>query len=203
MTAFFINTINTIYYFMAFLSGKNSNFRFEFPKLFVPEEIEKKYAPVLNRIPGNMCTSVISFLNLAIKSVDLEVNPVEYEPIEQVDRGTPYHRLSRSDFYPDFLWNKKMTITFQLDEAYIIWSILVELFLYYYCIKDKYIPACPGMEILDCHNKVMYRITFDNLLFTGVSGLEFDFSSAEVEQKTITTNWVANKVDIKLEPSRI
>ena len=39
---------------MAFLSGKNNNFKFAFPKVFVPEEIEKKYSPILNRIPGNM-----------------------------------------------------------------------------------------------------------------------------------------------------
>ena len=63
---------------MAFLSGKNNNFKFSFPKPFVPDEIEKKYSPILNRIPGNMCTTVVDFLNYSIKSVELEVNPVEY-----------------------------------------------------------------------------------------------------------------------------
>ena len=33
---------------MAFLSGKNNNFKFNFPKTFVPDEIEKKYSPILN-----------------------------------------------------------------------------------------------------------------------------------------------------------
>ena len=172
---------------MAFLSGKNNNFKFAFPKVFVPEEIEKKYSPILNRIPGNMCNTVIDFINYSIKSVELEVNPAEYEPIQQVDRGTPQGRHYRSDFFPDFLWNKKMTITFQLDSAYIIWAI----------------PACPGMEVLDVYDKVIYRITFTNLLYTGVSGLEFDFSSNEVDQKIITTTWHANKVDVVLEPSHI
>ena len=100
---------------------------------------------------------------------------------------------------------KLMTITFQLDSAYIIWAILVELFLYYYCAEPnpKYIPACPGMEILDCYNKSLYRISFVDLLYTGVSGLEFDFSSNEIDQKIVTTTWVANKVDVVLEPSRV
>ena len=190
---------------MAFLSGKNNNFKFAFPKVFVPEEIEKKYSPILNRIPGNMCNTVIDFINYSIKSVELEVNPAEYEPIQQVDRGTPQGRHYRSDFFPDFLWNKKMTITFQLDSAYIVWAILMELFLYYYCAEPnpKYIPACPGMEVLDVYDKVIYRITFTNLLYTGVSGLEFDFSSNEVDQKIVTTTWHANKVDVVLEPSHI
>ena len=190
---------------MAFLSGKFNNFKFSFPKPFVIKEIEDKYSPILNRIPGNMCTTVVDFLNYSIKSVELEVNPVEYEPIEQVDRGTPYGRLHRSDFFPDFLWKKSMTIIFQLDSAYIIWAILTDLFMYYYCAEPdpKYIPACPGMEILDCYNHSLYRITFDDLLFTGVSGLEFDFSSNDVDQKIVTTNWRANKVNVVLEPARV
>ena len=152
-----------------------------------------------------MCTTVIDFLNYSIKSVELEVNPATYDPIEQVDRGTPYGRLHRSDFYPDFLWKKQMTITFQLDSAYIIWAILTDLFMYYYCAEPnpKYIPATPGMEILDCYNHSLYRISFVDLLYTGVSGLEFDFSSNEVDQKIVTTTWVANKVDVVLEPSRV
>ena len=190
---------------MAFLSGKNNNFKFSFPKVFVPQEIEDKFQPILNRIPGNMCTTVIDFINYSIMSVSLEVNPAEYEPIEQTDSGTPYGRLTRPGLYPDLLWKKQMTITFQLDSAYIIWHILTDLFMYYYCAEPnpRYIPASPGMEILDCYNKSLYRITFEKLLFTGVSGLEFDFSSNDVDQKNITTTWRANKVNILLEPSHI
>ena len=192
---------------MAFLSGKNNNFKFEFPKAFVPKEIEDKYSPILNRIPGNMCTTVVDFINYSIMSVELEVNPAEYEPITQTDRGTPFGRLSRSGNYPDYLFAKNITITFQLDSAYIIWSIMVDLFYHYYCWDrkndERYIPKLPGMEILDCYNKVIYRISFFNLLYTGVSGLEFNFSSNEVEQKTITTNWVANEVLVEFEPSRV
>ena len=188
---------------MAFLSGKNNNFKFEFPKVFVPQDIEDKYSPVLNRIPGNMCTTVIDFLNYSIMSVELEINPREYEPIEQLDRGTPYGRISRSDTYPDYLFLKSMTITFQLDSAYIIWSILTDIFLYYYCEpQEKFIPT-PSMQILDAYNYTLYRITFERLLFTGVSGLQFDFSSNEVEQKTLTTTWMCNMINVLFEPSRV
>ena len=187
---------------MSFLSGKNNNFRFHFPKVFVPEEFEKKYEPFLKRIPGCMCESVIDFINYSVKSVELEVSPSQ-ETIEQVDRGTPYGRHSRSDAYPDLLWNRDITITFQLDSMYLIWFILCDLFMYYYCIKPKFLPKAPGMEILDMYNKVMYKISFVDLLFLSVSGLEFDFSSNEIDQKILTTTWKANKVDIVLEPSKV
>ena len=188
---------------MAFLSGKNNNFRFRFPKVFVPDAIEEKYRPFLQRIPGCMCESVIDFINYSIKNVEIQVSPNAYEPIEQIDRGTPYGRKYRSDAYPDMIFNKEMNISFQLDSAYLIWAILAELYLLYYCSEDAYLPSTPGFEILDCYGKVMYRITFDRLLFTSVSGLEFDFSSNTIEQKVINTTFMANRVDIKFEPDRI
>jgi hypothetical protein len=189
---------------MAFLSGKNNNFRFAFPKTFIPQDIEDKYSPILNRIPGNMCENVLDFLNYSIKSVNLQVSPNEYETINQRDRGTPYERIRRSNAYPDALFNKVMSITFQLDQAYIIWSILTDLFIYYYCSdEDKFIPPFPGMEILDCYHKIMYRIDFNDVLFTSVSGLEFDFSNDSVEQKTIETTWKVSKININFKISRI
>lgn len=187
---------------MSFLSGKNNNFRFHFPKIFVPDEFEEKYQPLLKRIPGCMCENVVDFINYSIRSVELEISP-QQEVIEQVDRGTPYTRVSRSDAYPDFLWNRDMTITFQLDSMYLIWFILCELFIYYYCVKPKYLPKSPGMEILDMYDKVLYRITFEDLLFLSVSSLEFDFSSNEIDQKIIQTTWRANKVNVVLEPSKV
>jgi hypothetical protein len=49
----------------------------------------------------------------------------------------------------------------------------------------------------------MYRIDFENVLFTSVSGLDFDFSSDSVEQKTIETTWKITKLNINFEPSRV
>lgn len=187
---------------MSFISGKNNNFRFHFPKAFIPEGFEDKYSPLLKRIPGCMCDTVIDFINYSIKSVELQVNPNQQEVIEQTDRGTPYGRVSRSDAYPDLLWNKEMTVTFQLDSMYLLWFIMCDLFMYYYCAKTKYLPKPPGMEILDMYNVVIYRVAFEDLLFLSVSGLEFDFSSNEIDQKILTTTWRANKVNLSIEPSK-
>lgn len=187
---------------MGFLSGKNNNFRFAFPVPFIPEEIENKYRPILHRIPGNMCETVLDLVNYSIRGIEFEMGLDASELIEQTDRATPQGRYSRSDAVPDMLWNRDITITFQLDSSYLIWHILCEVFMYYYCTKDKYLPKPPGMEILDTFNKVLYRITFDNLLFTSVSGLEFDFSSNEIDQKIITTTWKANKINVIIEPSK-
>lgn len=183
------------------LSGRDDNFRFRFPKTFVPEEIEKKYSVLINRIPGCPMKTVIDFINFSMKSVEMDVG-MKQEQIEQIDRGTPYGRISRSDAIPDMLWAREINIIFQLDALYLIWFIMSELYLYYYCCKDKYIPKPPGMEILDVYDKVIYRVEFTDMIFKGLSGLTFDMSNNTIEQKIITTNFAANKVTINLEPSK-
>lgn len=183
------------------LSGKNDNFRFKFPKTFVPDVIEDKYSALIKRIPGNMCETVIDFINCSMKSVELDVG-MRQDVIQQIDRGTPFGRVSRSDAIPDMLWARELNITFQLDGMYLIWFILSELYLYYYCIKDKYIPKPPGMEILDALDKVVYRVEFTDLIFKGLDGLTFDMSDNSIDQKVITTNWQANKVSIELGISK-
>lgn len=184
------------------LSGKYNNFRFHFPKVFVPDDIEEKYSPLLKRIPGCMCETVIDFINYSIKSIELNVG-MSQELIEQTDRGTPYTRASRSDAFPDMLWQRDMTITFQLDSMYLIWFILSEIYMYYYCVKDKYLPKPPGMEILDMYDKVLYRVEFTDLIFQSLSGMEFNFSENTVDQKMITTTWRSNKVTATIEPSKV
>ena len=100
------------------------------------------------------------------------------------------------------LWAREINIIFQLDGLYLIWFIMSELYLYYYCCKDKYIPKPPGMEILDVYDKVVYRVEFTDMIFKGLSGLTFDMSNNTIEQKIITTNFAANKITINLEPSK-
>ena len=188
---------------MGFLSGQNNRFKFEFPKIFVPQEIDDKYLPLLKRIPGNMVTeSVVDFINYSIKSVEMNLNPETYEPIEQKDRGTPYARLSRSDSYPDLLWNRDLTITFQLDAAYLIWFIMCDLWLYYYVQKDKYIPKSPGIQILDQYENVLYRVLMQDMLYTGVSGLEFDYSNRSIDQQVITATFRVSRTTLDIQISK-
>lgn len=185
-----------------FLSGSFNQFKFEFPKVFIPEELNEKYKPFLKRIPGCMIEEPIEFLNYAVKKVSLQLNPQNYVPIEQRDRQTPYVRRSRSDEHPMFNYNKEITITFQTDSSYLIWFLLCDLWEYYYCTKDKFLPALPGMILLDARGKELYRVSMKDVLFTGVDGLEFNFSDNTVDTKELNATFFANYVNCELATSR-
>ena len=66
------------------VSARNNQFRFNFPKTFIPKEIIDKYRPYLNRIPGNMIKEPIDFLNYGIQGLNLP-GP-SYDPVEQFDK---------------------------------------------------------------------------------------------------------------------
>ena len=45
------------------LSARNNQFKFEFPRNFIPKEIADKYKPYLNRMPGSMIKEPIDYFN--------------------------------------------------------------------------------------------------------------------------------------------
>ena len=65
------------------LSARQSQYRFWFPKIFVPDEIKQKYIPFVTRIPGLLIKDPIEVLNSTVQSFNLP-GP-NYNPIEQTD----------------------------------------------------------------------------------------------------------------------
>jgi len=53
------------------LSARNNQFKFEFPRNFIPKEISDKYKPYLNRMPGAMIKEPIDYFNYGIQSMNL------------------------------------------------------------------------------------------------------------------------------------
>ena len=65
------------------LSARNNQFRFSFPRTFVPKEIADKYRPYLNRMPGGLIKEPIDYFNYGIQSLNLP-GP-SYDPVTQND----------------------------------------------------------------------------------------------------------------------
>ena len=49
------------------LSARNNQFKFDFPRTFIPKEIAKKYKPFLTRIPGGLIKEPIDYWNYGIQ----------------------------------------------------------------------------------------------------------------------------------------
>lgn len=184
---------------MAFVAGSFNQFQFRFSKEFIPEEIKQKYDRVLKYV-GTTIKDTLTFLNYSIQSIQLDATSASYDPITQIDTHTKWGRQSRSDLTPNALFNKTFTITFKLDSSFLSYFLLKDLFDYYYDFsnKEKFIPQLPGLQIIDAYGNILYRVNFHNVLFTGISGLEFNFTDTTIDTKTFTTNFSANRINMEL-----
>ena len=65
------------------LSARNNQFKFDFPRNFIPKEIAEKYKPFLTRIPGGLIKEPIDYWNYGIQSLNLP-GP-SFDAVTQVD----------------------------------------------------------------------------------------------------------------------
>jgi hypothetical protein len=53
------------------LNSRNNLFNFKFPRKFIPEEVAEKYRNYLNRVPGNLLTEPIDFINYSVQGIGI------------------------------------------------------------------------------------------------------------------------------------
>ena len=179
------------------LSAKNNQFRFEFPRTFIPSEIVDKYKPFIQKMPGNMISEPIDFFNYGIQS--LNIPGPSFDPVSQND-NPGLTRSYRGSFPSQELYDKNLTITFQAFDGWVNYWMAIDLFQYYYSTQTKpqFVPEGVGVELLDLEGFSWVNVKFKEMLLTGISALDLNFSSNTVEFQTFTLDFVYNYLDINL-----
>lgn len=181
-----------------FLTGRNNQFRFEFPRTFVPKEIADKYRPYINRMPGSMIKEPIDLLNYTIQSINLP-GP-SYDPVTQTDfPGNSRSFKSAQPFQQNF--DKALNITCKAIDGYLNYWMCIEIFNYYYSLggnKNLYVPSPIGIQMLDAEGNNIVTAHIDQLIFNAVGALDLNFSSNTVEFQTFELNFTYNILDIRV-----
>lgn len=177
------------------LSARNNQFRFEFPRTFIPKEIADKYRPYLNRIPGGLIKEPIDYFNYGIQSMNLP-GP-SFDAITQNDfPGNT--RSFRSSLPKQELFDKNLTVTMQAFDGWINYWMAVELFDYYYKQSGKkpFVPEGVGLQMLDGEGNIFVTVQLKDMILNGVSALDLNFSSNTIEFQTFDLNFTYNILDI-------
>src|SRR6056300_193388 len=179
------------------LSARNNQFRFEFPRTFIPKEISNKYRPYLNRIPGGLIKEPIDYFNYGIQSMNLP-GP-SFDPVTQNDfPGNT--RSFRSSLPTQELFDKTLTVTMQAFDGWINYWMAVETFDYYYKLsgKDPFVPEGVGLQMLDGEGNIFVTVQLKDMIMTGVSALDLNFSSNTVEFQTFDINFTYNILETNI-----
>ena len=182
---------------MSIDSAKNNQIVWNFPKTFVPDEITNRYEKYLNRVPGNMITKPIDFINVGIQSVNFP-GP-SYEPVEQNDHpGSTIRKRSSERWSSAF--DRRLDITFKAFDGYLNYWMMLEIMEYYYCLDGSHpwIPEGIGLQFHDGEGNIIVTAQMKEMIFTGMSDLNLDFSDNTAEFKTFTCNFIYNSLKIKI-----
>jgi len=180
------------------LNSRNNLFNFKFNRNFIPKEVADKYRKYLNRMPGNIMTEPIDFVNYSIQGVSIP--GIAFDPIEQSpnDGTKTYHRGSIP--IQNTIADRQVTVELQLLDGYINYWILQDTLLYYYSKANKK-PFLEDLklQIMDAEGIHVMSAIFEKPIMNEISELELNMSSNVAEFATFTLNFYYNKFNIKLE----
>jgi hypothetical protein len=179
------------------LNSRNNLFNFKFPRTFVPKEVRDKYIPYLNKMPGNLISEPIDFVNYSIQG--LSMPGINFDPIQQSpnDGTITYHRGS---IPIQNTVERQFSIELQLLDGYINYWIMQDTLLYYYSKenRDPFINDLK-LQILDSEGIHVMSAVFEKPILNSISELELSMSSNVADFSTFTLNFYYNKFNIILE----
>lgn len=179
------------------LNSRNNLFNFRFPRTFIPTEVIEKYKKYLNRMPGNIITEPIDFINYSIQGVQLP--GINFDPIQQApnDGTITYHRGAVPI---QNTIERQFTVEMQLLDGYINYWIMQDTLLYYYS-KSKKEPFINDLklQILDAEGIHIMSAVFEKPILNSISELELNMSSNIADFNTFSLNFFYNKFNLILE----
>ena len=156
------------------LNSRNNLFNFKFPRKFIPIEVADKYRKYLNRMPGNLMTEPIDFINYSIQGVSLP--GISFDPIEQSpnDGTTTYHRGAVPI---QNTIERQFTVTMQLLDGFINYWIMMDTLLYYYARSTTEPYTEPlTLRILDSEGASVAYMQFAKPIMNSINELNLNFS---------------------------
>ena len=157
------------------LNSRNNLFNFKFPRNFIPKEVADKYRKYLNRMPGNLMSEPIDYINYSIQGI--AIPGISFDPISQApnDGTTTYHRGS---IPIQNTIERQFTVEMQLLDGYINYWIMQDTLLYYYS-KAKREPFIDDLklQILDGEGIHVMSAVFEKPIMNSISELELNMST--------------------------
>jgi hypothetical protein len=186
---------------MLSLKGRQDKFRLQFPKEFIPKEIEEKYTKIL-REQHSFINKPIEFLNETIQKIDIlgfnnATVTQEFtrhgEPMMNQNRKAqnyfPHSASSvvyRAATNPESLIDKTLNVTFRHTLGYLNYFMLFESFMYLYCrdMRNKDLPNELYIDLFNHKGSVYSRIVLKDPVIDGMDMLSFDYTQPIAQSQT-------------------
>ena len=176
------------------LSSQPSQFVFNLPGDFLPQEILTTYKPILEK-NWVQYENVIDYINSTIKSVSYP----------GISLTTPeqnlYHGKVRS-YKPatnvnDILQNREITVGLRsVDSDLNYWLCVDILSKHYLDVLNLYINPF-RLTAVDIHRDAIYEIRFFEIIFASIGEMQFDYSQQKVNSKDFNMTFKFNFIEVE------
>lgn len=194
------------------LKGRKDGFRFCFPHNYICDEINDKYAKILQE-QKSFFGNPIDFVNESIKSIQIlgfseatyeQQQPGTGNPLRNPERlqqnrfqypmaGTSY----RSEKNPLNLIDKTFNVIFRHTLGYLNYFILFENFWYLYSrdTKNEDERQTFAIDIIDGHGRAYSRIILYDPVIHGMDMLNLDYSQPIAQSETFQVVFKYSNID--------
>ena len=204
---------------MLSLSPRADLFVFNFPKDFLPKEIEEKYYRIINK-DKSVIRNPIDYLNESIQGIDFpgftdilveqKQYSVSHPENKTPQKGIPVKRISIEPERTNVSYNPKnilsqlaaeFSVTFRKNQG------LYNYFMIYETIFHKALKEYAGVTkqdevfeifILSETGKIMGRIKLFQPRIEGIEGLTFSYNKLERQSETFDVKFQFNNIDFDI-----
>ena len=176
------------------LSSQGSQFVFNLPQDFVPQEILNSYTPLLEK-NWIQYENVLDYLNSTIKSINLP--GISFDTPQQMLIRGKVRKFKPSTNVQDILTTHEATINFRSVDSDLNYWILFDIIIKHYLNTDTNFLNPFSISVVDIHRDAIYTIHLKEIIIKSFSDLQFDYSQQKINSKEFTMTLHFNFYDIE------
>jgi hypothetical protein len=176
------------------LSSQNSQFVFNLPSNFLPQEIIDTYKPILEK-NWVQYDNVIDYLNSTIKSVSYPGLGIT-TPEQTLIRGKK-RAYKPSTNVQDILTQREIDVTFRSVDADLNYWICYDIFIKHYLdVVNLYINPFT-LTAVDIWRDAIYQIKFFEIIAMSLGENKFEYNQQKTNAKDFTIKFKFNFTDVE------
>jgi hypothetical protein len=184
------------------LNSQATQFVFNLPSDFIPQEILNTYGPILEK-NWVQYDNVLDYLNSTIKSVSFP--GISIQPPEQNLIRGKIRAYKPAKNVQDIVTSHEFTVTFRSVDSDLNYWLAYDIFSKHYLdVVNLYINPFQ-LTAVDIWRDAIYRIKFFEIIAISLSENTFDYSQQKTNAKEFTITFKFNFIDIEfiLDQSKV
>jgi hypothetical protein len=176
------------------LSSQASQFIFNLPGDFLPNEILQTYRPVLEK-NWIQYEDVIAYLNSTIKSVNFP--GISFDMPKQMTMRGKERQFKPAKNVQDITTTHDLTITLRSVDSDLNYWLMFDIISKHYLDTENAFLNPFTITCVDIHRDAIYAIRFYEIILKGMSENTFNYSQQKVQSKDFTLSFHFNFYDIE------